>query len=181
MAKKDRKDPAPPVGNVYLAGFMCCGKTLAGRVLARLLGRPFCDSDAAFERAAGAKVAAFVRARGLAAFRRAEAETVKGLAERGGLVAALGGGYYPSGRRAALLKKSGVTVFLHCPWPELEPRLKGARGARPLLAGPWEKTAARAKKLYEARLPYYRRADITVNVSGLTPAQAARKIRKALK
>lgn len=159
---------------------MCAGKTLAGRALARALRRPFADSDAVIERAAGRKVADLVKARGLAAFRRAEAETVKALAARGGLVAALGGGFYPSGRRAALLR-DGVTVFLHCAWPELEARLKAARAPRPLLAGPWEKAAARAKRLYRARLPYYRRADLTVDVTGLTPAAAAKKIKKALK
>jgi shikimate kinase len=181
VARKDGENITQTVKNIYLAGFMCSGKTLAGRALAKLLGRPLRDSDVIFEKAAGVKIADFVKAKGLAAFRRAEAGVIGRLAAEKGLVVALGGGFYPSGKRAPLLKRSGITVFLYCPWPELEKRLKAARGPRPLLAGPWAKISARAGRLYAARLPYYRRADITVNVSGATPVAAAARIKKALK
>ncbi|OHE77892.1 MAG: hypothetical protein A2107_03035, partial [Verrucomicrobia bacterium GWF2_62_7] len=162
--------------NIYLTGFMCAGKTLAGRVLARRLGRPFADTDALLARKYGAAPGELIKKRGLAAFRVLEAALVRQLAASRGRVIALGGGFYPSGKRAPLLKRSGVTVFLNCPWTELEARLKAARGPRPLLSGPWEAAAPRARRLYAARLPYYRRADLTVAVAGLTPAQAAEKI-----
>ncbi|HAN04049.1 MAG TPA: shikimate kinase [Elusimicrobia bacterium] len=181
MAQKNIKDLTPPVGNLYLTGFMCAGKTSAGRALAKALRRPFRDADALFVRSSGRSVAEFVRAEGLAAFRRAEAAVVRGLAAGGGRVVALGGGFYPSGTRAPLLKKSGTTIFLYCPWQELEDRLKAARRGRPLLAGPWEKAALRAKKLYETRLPCYRRADLVVNIAGLNAEQAAAKIKRSLK
>jgi shikimate kinase len=181
MAQKHKQDLTPPVGNLYLTGFMCAGKTSTGRALAAALRRPFRDADALFARSSSRSVAGFVRAEGLAAFRRAEAGIVKELASQGGLVVALGGGYYPSGNRAPLLKKSGITVFLYCPWQELEDRLKAARRGRPLLAGPWEQAAPRAKKLYETRLPCYRRADLVVNVACLNPSQAAAKIKRSLK
>ncbi|PKM98362.1 MAG: hypothetical protein CVU79_03365 [Elusimicrobia bacterium HGW-Elusimicrobia-3] len=181
MAQKNGKDITPPVGNLYLTGFMCAGKTSAGRALAKALRRPFRDADSLFVKASGRSVAEFVRVEGLAAFRRAEAAIAKELAARAGLVVALGGGFYPSGTRAPLLKKSGTTVFLYCPWQELEDRLKAARRGRPLLAGSWEKAAPRAKKLYETRLPCYRRADLVVNVAGLNAEQAAAKIKRSLK
>lgn len=160
---------------------MCAGKTLAGRALARALGRPFADTDALLARRHVAAPAELIKKKGLGEFRRLEAALVKELAAANGRVIALGGGFYPSGRRAVLLKNSGVTVFLHCPWPELAERLRKARGPRPLLAGPWNLAEPRAKKLYAARLPYYRRAALNVNTAGLTPAQAAEKIRRALK
>lgn len=181
MAKKDRKGIAAPVGDILLTGFMCSGKTLAGAALARALKRPFADCDALLEKERGMPAAELIKKKGLGNFRKLEAALMRRLAGGGGRVIALGGGFYPSGRRAPLLRRAGVTVFLHCPWPELEKRLKVARAPRPLLAGPWEKAAARAKRLYEARLPYYRRADLTVNVGGLSPARAAARIRKALK
>lgn len=159
---------------------MCAGKTLAGRALARALGLPFCDSDLLLEKKTGAAVPALIKTKGLAGFRRLEAALVKELAAKNGQVIALGGGVYPSRKWESLLKRTGVTVFLYCPWPELEKRLKAARSPRPLLAGPWEEAARRAKKLYEARLGFYRRADITVNTSGLTPSQTAKEIGKAL-
>ena len=166
--------------NVYLIGFMCAGKTSTGRALARMLRRPFLDSDSLFEKEHGAAAAYLIRKKGLGRFRSMEAALVKALAGGCGRVIALGGGIYPSGRRARLLKKTGVTVFLRCPWPELEARLKAARSGRPLLDGPWEKAAPRAKKLYARRLSFYRRADITIMTAGLTPAQIAKKTKRAL-
>jgi len=160
---------------------MCAGKTLAGRALARALRRPFADTDALLAARHGATAGEMIERRGLGAFRRLEAALVKELAAGSGRVIALGGGFYQSGRRAALLRRSGVTVFLAGAWPELAKRLKTARGPRPLLAGPWELAEPRARKLYEARLPYYRRADLVVNTAGLTPAQTAAKIKRALK
>lgn len=159
---------------------MCAGKTLAGRALARALRRPFADTDALLAARHGAPAAVLIKRRGLGAFRRLEAALVKELAGGSGRIVALGGGFYPSGARAGLLKKSGVTVFLACPWPELAKRLKAARGSRPLLAGPWALAGPRAKKLYAARLPYYRLADLTVNTAGLTPAQTAAKIKRTI-
>lgn len=180
MAPAHREGFTETVENVYLTGFMCSGKTLAGRALARLLGLKFADSDAQVRKETGRRPADIIRREGLAAFRAAEAAAVGRLARRGGRVVALGGGFYPSGRRAALLARTGTTVFLYCPWPELERRLMSARRGRPLLDGPPARAAARAKKLYAARLPFYRRAAVTVDVSGLNPGQAAKKIRKAL-
>ena len=180
MARKDRKDNLAPLKNVYLTGFMCAGKTAAGRELARGLGLPFRDSDALLEKAAEKSVAALVKEKGLARFRALEAALVKVLASSGGQIVALGGGVYPSPEWKRLLGTTGVTVFLACPWPELKKRLKAARGPRPLLAGPWEEAAARAEKLYAERKPFYCLADITVDTAGLTPAGTAAAIKKAL-
>jgi shikimate kinase len=181
MAQKNRKDPGPAVRNIYLTGFMCAGKTTAGALLARALRRPFRDSDALLRKKTGERLAVIIRRDGLGAFRRLEAALVKELSARGGQVIALGGGVYPSRRWEGLLKRTGETVFLHCPWPELVERLRTERPGRPLLDGTWERAAARAKKLYERRLDFYRRAGLTVSTGGTTPAQAAKKIKRALK
>lgn len=179
MAKKNGKDTAPAVRTVYLAGFMCAGKSSAGRLLARALRVPFRDTDAAVRKRAGASIAELVRRRGLAAFRRLEAAAVRELGAAGGVVA-LGGGVYPSRRWRAFLRRTGVTVFLRVPWPELEARLKANAAGRPLLRGRWPAAAVRARKLYERRLAYYRLADITVDAAGLRPAAAARLVKKEL-
>lgn len=160
---------------------MCSGKTTVGRLLARRLGLAFADSDARIAKTAGLSIAAIASRSGMAAFRRLEAACVKELAAGSGRVIALGGGVYPSRRRAATLRSGGVTVFLHCPWPELEDRLRAARGPRPLLKGPWPAARLRAKKIYKRRLPFYMKADLTVKTAGLTPAGTAAAIVKELK
>jgi len=179
MAQKNGKDPRPAL-NIYLTGFMCAGKTLTGRALAAAMDRPFLDSDALLRKKTGTKLAVLIRRDGLGVFRRLEAALVKELAARGGRVIALGGGVYPSGRWQGLLKRTGTTVFLDCPWPELAKRLAAERSGRPLLDGPWEKALPRAKRLYQARRVFYRRADIKIGTAGLNPGQAAEKIKKAL-
>lgn len=166
--------------NVYLAGFMCAGKTLTGRALARLLKRPFYDSDSALEKEYGGAIADLVREKGLAGFRKAETAAIKKLTARSGLVAALGGGVYPSPRWKRRLSGSGVTVYLHCPWPELKERLKTDSGARPLLAGEWSKACRRARTLYRKRLGFYRQAELEVDTAGLSPQAVALKIKTML-
>ena len=42
------------------------------------------------------------------------------------------------------------------------------------------RAAARAKKLYSARLPHYRRAAFALDTAGLKPAAAARLIKERL-
>lgn len=180
MAKKNKKNIEPAVKNIFLTGFMCAGKTSAGSFLAQELGRPFRDSDALLERKTGKTIAALIKEKGLAGFRRLEAANVKRLAAGTGQVIALGGGVYPSRKWKKLLGGSGTTVFLYCPWPELEARLKAASGPRPLLAGPWEKTCERARRLYNRRLPFYRQADLTVSTAGLSPQKAAERVRGKL-
>lgn len=160
---------------------MCAGKTSAGKILARALGRPLADSDALAEKKAGRSISELVEKRGLAVFRKMEAGCVKELAAGKGRVIALGGGIYPSRRWKSALAASGITVFLHCPWAELEKRLRPAAGTRPLLKGGWAAAGPRAKRLYSRRLRFYRRADLTINTAGLTPAQTAAKIEKAIK
>jgi shikimate kinase len=78
------------------------------------------------------------------------------------------------------LNRTGRTIFLYCPWPELEGRLRLAAKSRPLLAGRWETTRLRAEKLYKKRLPFYRQADLTVSTAGLSPAQAAKIVGRKL-
>lgn len=174
------KEHGPALKNIYLTGFMCSGKTSAGRLLARRLGRPFADCDSLVEKKAGKKIAQIAAEQGMAAFRKLEAAQLKELFKGGGKIVALGGGVYPSSKWRRGLA-AGITVFLYCGWTELEPRLKKFRAGRPLLAGPWAKASARAEKLYARRLPYYRRADITADISGLSPAKSAAAIAGALK
>ena len=159
---------------------MCAGKTSAGRQFAHALGWPFVDSDLRIERENGKKIYALVKELGLRRFRAIEAALVREVAEGRGQVVALGGGVYPSRRWEGLLKRTGIVVFLYCPWPEIKKRLKAARGPRPLLKGPWEKAGPRAKRLYSARLPFYRRADIVINTTGLLPEGTAAAIKEAI-
>jgi len=63
---------------IYLTGFMGCGKTTVGRLLAQRLGVPFVDLDQEVERRAGMTVREMFGRQGEPAFRNLEAEALRG-------------------------------------------------------------------------------------------------------
>ena len=140
--------------SLALGGFMAVGKTTVGRRVAERLGLPFVDLDVEVERAAGRALAAIFAEEGEAAFRRCEREALRGLADHGPMVLALGGGALHEPETRALLDERWVIVVLHADFAALEGRL----GARPL--------AAQARALYAARAPGYAAAGLRVDTDG---------------
>lgn len=163
--------------NIFLMGFMGAGKTSAGRRLAASMGLAFKDTDMEVRKAAGAGPAQIVRRRGLKAFRRIEDLVLRRLAKGSRQVVALGGGLTLSKRRE-YLRRAGVTVYLSCSEEVLSRRLIGAVGDRPLLGTDPRKQGAAIRRLLKRRRPYYRRADLRVDVSSLSAARAAVLIKR---
>jgi shikimate kinase len=62
----------PPRVNLYLVGFMGCGKSAVGRLVAGRLGFSFLDSDHAIEARAGLPITQIFAERGEPAFRQME-------------------------------------------------------------------------------------------------------------
>ncbi len=150
---------------IALTGMMGSGKTTVARKLARLLSRPFLDTDGEISRRAGASVPAIFAERGERAFRTMEREVVLGL--RGPLVVALGGGAFCDPAAAEHLLRAGRVIFLDVSAAEAARRLGGGEG-RPL--------SSRWEELLRARLPLYRRASLTVPVDAHTADAVARRV-----
>jgi shikimate kinase len=83
---------------------------------------------------------------------------------------ALGGGAFVSPANRDLLLQNGVTIWLDCPFPIVEQRVRQATH-RPLARDP-EQFAA----LYQARRDVYRLAEIHVTVEGDDPSLAVEQI-----
>ena len=99
--------------HVALIGFMGAGKTTAGEQVARLLGRPFADSDTLIEKRSGKTIGQLFEEEGEGDFRLREAELISELLSwRSPGVFALGGGSptIPVVRR--LLADSALTIVL---------------------------------------------------------------------
>ena len=151
---------------IYLVGFMGCGKSTVGRALADEIGWNFVDLDEEIERAQGHPISRVFDEQGETAFREIETAALRErlkLVDRGRPhVIALGGGAFLSDTNFMLLKNSGVTVWLDCPFETVEQRIAG-QDHRPLARDP-EKFRA----LYESRRTSYARAEYRVEGGGDT-------------
>jgi shikimate kinase len=139
---------------------MGSGKTTVGRGLALRLGVPFVDLDEAFEAMAGATIRQTFEVHGEAWFREREAQLLRGTADLPAVVVALGGGTFVFPENAAFVRRHGVAVFLDVPFEALARRLRGKTADRPLF-----QSEAEALRLYEARCPFYRMAELTISVN----------------
>ncbi|MGI6878224.1 shikimate kinase [Microbacterium sp. gxy059] len=144
---------------VCFIGPMGAGKTSIGRRVAKRLGVPFADTDAAIVRAHG-PIAEIFRTRGESAFREIEREAVREAVEAGGVVS-LGGGAVLAPETQRLLAEH-LVVLLTVSERTVASRIRGGR--RPLLAG--EDPMAEWRRIGEERRPVYERlADRTFDTS----------------
>lgn len=160
---------------VCLAGFMGCGKTTVGGLLARQLAWRFEDLDERIEQNAGLAIPAIFQGRGEAAFReieREEFETAVGRVAESGepIVLALGGGTYAQPGIVERLRAFGaVVIWIDCPLELLLARCATVNN-RPLF-----RDEASFRALLAARLPFYAQADYRV-AGGDDPAHVVAQI-----
>jgi shikimate kinase len=149
--------------NIYLCGFMGCGKSTVGLALARILNMEFVDMDTFIEERAGQSVSNIFKSEGEPRFRSLETAAAREFSEIGGLVVATGGGAVLSDENVAAFKSGGIIVLIDVPLEVIAARLEG-NTTRPLLQGQ-DKTEA-MRSLYNARMPRYRAVcDITITNS----------------
>lgn len=120
-----------------LVGMPSAGKTTIGRLVAKKLGREFCDCDEEFSRAFGESPAECIVREGEARFREKESEVLKSLLTRRGAVVATGGGAVTVGKNTERLARNAFTVFVRRPLEMLETRgrpLSERRGIETLYA-----------------------------------------------
>ncbi len=158
---------------VFLVGFMGCGKSAVGRVLAGALGVPFVDLDAVITEVMGATVAEIFSCHGEAVFRREETRQLAKVSGMPRVVVATGGGTFCSSRNREIIEEAGgVTVFLDVEWSALVARLPGKNLDRPKFRSPEE-----ARRLMEQRRPSYEMATIHLKLTGEEgPEEVARRV-----
>ena len=146
---------------IFLTGFMGSGKTTVGRLLAAHLGLPFVDLDDEIERRAGLRVREIFERHGEPAFRQMEHEALRAVLGAPDVLVATGGGTMVYEGNLRLIQASGLSVWLNPPFAAIASRIGGlGKADRPLF-----RDEVQALELYRARLPAYRRADLTVDVA----------------
>lgn len=160
--------------NIILCGFMGCGKTTVGKLLAKKCGKIFIDTDDIIEKQQGIPVSRIFDTKGEAFFRDLEHAVCRQIAVSDNLVVSTGGGALTFVRNVQLFKQRGAIIFLDVPFAVLAERVGGS-DSRPLF-----RDVQQAKQLYEARVPLYQSAaDTAVDGAG-TPEQVAQRIMEAL-
>jgi shikimate kinase len=163
--------------SVWLVGLSAAGKSTVGSLVAEALGYEFADLDALIEASVGMTVAEIFRTAGEQAFRNAEARVSDELLARRCVVVATGAGWMaradiPRGRPGCVrvwLRVSPVAAF---------ERLARELDTRPLLAGgDGEGVLA---DLLALREKAYAEAELSVDTTGLEPAEVASLVMERL-
>lgn len=160
--------------NLFFIGFMGAGKTTIGRAVARLLGRPFFDTDHEIEARCGVRIATIFELEGEEGFRCRETRMLDELTRRSGIVLATGGGIVMRPENREMLRTRGQVIYLDTTLPELWRRTRRNRN-RPLLQV--ENPRARLEALFRERDPLYREiAHIVMAPHAGSVAQAAASV-----
>lgn len=165
--------------HLVLTGMMGAGKSVVGRECARVLDRPFVDTDALVEEQAGKPVPAIFAEDGEEAFRAHERSVIAEVAAREEpSVLAVGGGAVLDPDNASALREAGLVAWLTATSSTLAQRV-GPDHDRPLLEG--GDRAERLEALLRERTPVYAEvADVTVETEGRTVGEVVAEVVTAL-
>ena len=163
------------MNNIILCGFMGCGKTTVGTLLARRLGMEYADLDAEIEAEAGMAIPAIFAEYGGARFRDLAHEAVRALAGRADCVVSTGGGALTYPRNREVLSPRDLVVFLDAPFDACLERIRGSD--RPIVR---RSSPEELRALFDARRPAYLAAANAVADASAGPeavAEAVARIR----
>lgn len=135
---------------IFLCGFMGCGKSTVGALLARRMEVPFVDMDAYIEKQAGMKIPEIFEKYGETHFRDLETQAVRELASHEGVIAC-GGGAMLRQENAEIASENGMVLFLDVPFMTCYHRI--ANTDRPIVR---RSTCAELRELYKKRRGVYR-------------------------
>ena len=167
------------LGNIILTGYMGCGKTTVGKLIASLAGYAFADTDEMIEKQEGKSISNIFAKDGEAAFRKMEtallAKMIDEKTDR--CVIATGGGMPMREENRCLLGRLGTVAYLRVKPETVYERIKDD-DTRPLLQ--CENPPERIREMIGIRGSAYETADLIIDADGLTPKEAAEIIiRKA--
>jgi shikimate dehydrogenase len=161
--------------DIAIIGFMGSGKSAAGRLLARLTGKPLRDTDSLIIKKTGKSVNRIFAEEGETAFRRLESQVISQLAREGGRIIACGGGAVLDEDNMRVLKKRAWVVYLRASPESILKRVSSSRNQRPLLQV--ADRAATVRSLLEYRKPIYEKwADIIIDTDGRNTEEVTAEI-----
>jgi len=150
--------------NIFLIGFMGCGKSTMARLLAEKTGAEIIEMDETIEAEAGMSINEIFEKYGESHFRDLESGLILKIAEKGGAVVSCGGGAILRPENVENMKKNGQVIYLSAQPETIYKRVRHST-TRPLLNG--NMNVEYITSLMEKRLPrYLGAADKTIVVDG---------------
>jgi shikimate kinase len=145
---------------IYLVGFMGCGKTTVGRLVAEEIGWRFADLDEDIEHEHRSSISHLFSTIGEEAFRQIEHQALMRRVHRiqsgHPTVLALGGGTFTRDDNIELANDNGVSIWIDASIELVRTRVASSNH-RPLA-----KDAEKFESLYQARRHAYSRADYRI-------------------
>ena len=156
---------------IYLCGFMGCGKTTIGKIVAKKLGKKLIDLDIYIQEKEGMTIPEIFDKKGEDYFREKESEYLAQLKSTGAVVAT-GGGALLSDRNGEIAKKSGMVFYIDTPFQFCYNRIKDDKN-RPIA---YNSTKEQLQEGYNYRRPLYQKhSHYTVSGKG-SPLTVATRI-----
>lgn len=160
---------------IFLCGFMGCGKTTIGKILAKKMGCNFYDTDELIVENQGMSIPEIFEQKGEPYFRQVEADIVKSMCGKKAVIAC-GGGAMLNSDTAESVRKSGRIIFLDVDFDICYERICGDSN-RPIAAS---STKDELRERYNTRkVIYEKHSDIRINADG-SPMETAEAVRRSI-
>lgn len=179
LADEGQGASARKAGRIALIGLRGAGKSTLGRMIAERMGCPFLELNRIIEQEYGGSIGEILALNGQPAFRRYERRCLEQvLREHDRLVLATAGGIVSEPATFTYLLENTHTVWLRARPDEHMARVIAQGDLRPMARN--DEAMEDLKAILAAREPDYRRADMSVDTSGLNVEEAAKALEEAL-
>lgn len=118
---------------IFLIGYMGCGKSTIGKLLAKLLSLTFIDLDIYIQNKYRKTIAQLFAENGEEQFRKIEQRVLHEVSAFEDVLVATGGGAPCFFDNMEVMNRAGVTVYIEADPEELAARLRASKTVRPLL------------------------------------------------
>ena len=161
--------------NIVLIGMPASGKSTAGVILAKVLGKKFIDTDLVIQEREKALLADIIKDKGVAGFMKTEEEAILSVDVKNTVIATGGSAVY--GEKAMEhLKENGTVVYLKVEKDELFKRLTDIKERGVVL-----REGETMEEMYDSRIALYEKyADIIIEERDSTIEETIRKIQNEL-
>lgn len=165
--------------NIFLIGFMGCGKSTVALGLQKKYGMKVIEMDQLLSQRQGMSIPDIFEKYGETYFRDLESELVAEIQGMENQVVSCGGGVVLREQNVAKMKENGQVVLLTAKPETILERVKYDNN-RPILRG--KKTVAGITELMEARRPKYEAAaDIVIHTDGKLVSRICKEVMQKLK